>query len=175
MTRWQPAKADTLAAIVTEILHNYGTGRAIVAVDAADGALSANFATDLAEAFAARPHAVERATFAPANSDGTPRRPSSDDAALFGETVVAPFRRASTSPAVLVVDGSFVLDPAVRAKWNFAIWLDGPASSTDGHDGSGPAEALASYLVEARPRASAVAIVDVSDPDHPRRVFADTC
>ena len=33
-TRWAPEKRDVLRELATELLHNYGRGRALVAVDA---------------------------------------------------------------------------------------------------------------------------------------------
>jgi len=45
------------------------------------------------------------------------------------------------------------------------MWLD----SAPGLAANGP------YEAEARPRAAAVAIIDNTAPEHPRRVFADAC
>ncbi|MCU1583598.1 MAG: uridine kinase [Microbacteriaceae bacterium] len=50
MATWAPEKKDTLESLATEILHNYGVGRAIVAVDGASGSGSRQFADDLAAA-----------------------------------------------------------------------------------------------------------------------------
>ena len=43
------------------------------------------------------------------------------------------------------------------------MWLDGPG------------EPLAAYTADAQPRTRASAIIDATDPEHPRRVFADSC
>ena len=48
MARWHPEKKDVLDALAAEILHNYGKGRAIVAIDGMDGAGKTHFADDLA-------------------------------------------------------------------------------------------------------------------------------
>ena len=36
MTRWTPQKKDVLEALAADILHNYGRGRVIVAIDGVD-------------------------------------------------------------------------------------------------------------------------------------------
>lgn len=73
--------------------------------------------------------------------------------------------------ATLVVDGIFLNRPQLRGVWNYSVWLEG------GNPSDAPREAggQALYLAEADPRARATAIVDNSDVDHPRRVFADSC
>jgi uridine kinase len=70
-------------------------------------------------------------------------------------STIGPFRMAGQTDAVLVVDGSTLLGPELRGFWNFSVRLDGAEPSTD--------------------RADASAIVSVADPEHPRRVFADSC
>lgn len=86
--------------------------------------------------------------------------------------------------ATLVVDGAFLNRPELRGLWNYSIWLDADDRAAaarlfelDGAAGQSPrypgGQAL--YLAEANPRERATAIVDNSDPQHPRRVFADSC
>ena len=84
----------------------------------------------------------------------------------------------------LVVDGIFLNRPALRGLWNYSIWLegepaviaarleerDGPTALSERYSGG---QAL--YLKDADPRAAASAIIDNTDVDHPRRVFADSC
>lgn len=86
--------------------------------------------------------------------------------------------------ATLVVDGAFLNRPELRGLWHYSIWLeadpdrawdrlrelDGPAGQSPRYPGG---QRL--YLAEANPRARATAIVDNTDPEHPRRVFADAC
>ena len=86
--------------------------------------------------------------------------------------------------ATLIVDGAFLNRPELRGLWNYSIWLDADDDAAalrlfqlDGAAGQSPrypgGQAL--YLADANPRARATAIVDNSDPAHPRRVFADAC
>ena len=91
--------------------------------------------------------------------------------------------------AFLVVDGLFLLRPELKGVWNFTVWLDAPEEVCRermiARDGSHPDADSAlgqRYLVaqeryerEQKPRSAASAIVDNSDYDHPRRVFADSC
>jgi hypothetical protein len=70
-------------------------------------------------------------------------------------SLVGPFRMAGGGDAMLVVDGSTLLGPQLRGFWNFSVRLDGAEPSID--------------------RADATAILNLSDPEHPRRVFADSC
>lgn len=86
--------------------------------------------------------------------------------------------------AALIVDGAFLNRPELRGLWNWSIWLevsDEQAAARlfelDGAAGQSPrypgGQKL--YLAEANPRTRASAIVDNTDPEHPRRVFADSC
>lgn len=86
--------------------------------------------------------------------------------------------------ATLVVDGAFLNRPELRGLWNYSIWLDVDDEAAqarlfelDGAAGQSPrypgGQKL--YLAEANPRDRATAIIDNSDPEHPRRIFADSC
>ncbi|MCU1439891.1 MAG: hypothetical protein JWP85_888 [Rhodoglobus sp.] len=86
--------------------------------------------------------------------------------------------------ATLIVDGAFLHRPELRGIWNWSIWLDADDEvaqqrlfELDGAAGRSPrypgGQKL--YLAEADPRRRASAIVDNTDPDHPRRVFVDAC
>ncbi|MCU1409924.1 MAG: hypothetical protein JWR04_631 [Rhodoglobus sp.] len=86
--------------------------------------------------------------------------------------------------ATLVVDGAFLNRPELRGLWNWSIWLDASDEQAaarlfelDGAAGQSPRYAAGQklYLAEANPRARASAIVDNTDPEHPRRVFTDSC
>lgn len=133
MNRWVPLKTDVLDALADEVLHNYGRGRAVVAVD---GHAASVFADEFAAAMAAKGRTVERVTL---DSAAGPAVPAGRD-----------------SDAMLIVDGDALLRPGLRGNWNFSVWLDGGSVDRDS-------------------RLSAGAIVDNSDADHPRRVFADSC
>ena len=84
----------------------------------------------------------------------------------------------------LVVDGAFLNRPELRGLWNWSVWLDASDEQAaarlfelDGAAGQSPRYAGGQklYLAEANPRARASAIVDNTDPEHPRRVFTDSC
>jgi uridine kinase len=86
--------------------------------------------------------------------------------------------------ATLVVDGIFLHRPELRGLWNWSIWLDVPPGVAEARmlDRDGPvlhpgrySGGQKLYLAEASPRTRASAIVDNTDYDHPRRVFADSC
>ncbi len=82
--------------------------------------------------------------------------------------------------ATLIVDGPFLGRPELRGLWNFSVWLDTYANRALAIDGAAPrspryAGGERLYLAEANPRARASAIVDNTDPELPRRVFADSC
>lgn len=86
--------------------------------------------------------------------------------------------------ATLIVDGAFLNRPELRGLWNWSIWLEASDEQAaarlfelDGAAGQSPRYAGGQklYLAEANPRTRASAIVDNSDPEHPRRVFADSC
>lgn len=189
MANWTPARADTLEALASEILHNYARGRALVAVDGADRQGAARFADDLTGALRALGAHASRASM-----DGF-LRPVSDrsmhgsdpdtaesryrdsfDYERFRMALAHPFRsgeprlqhqpeQAVPADALLIVDGVFLNRPELAGLWNYSIWLDSAA---------GPATNPV-YEAEAQPRRAAVAIIDNSDVEHPRRVFADAC
>jgi uridine kinase len=105
------------------------------------------------------------------------------DAPVESRWVTAP------EDAVLIVDGIFLLRPELRGLWNWSVWLDVPIdvayrrmAERDGSDPDFRAASNARYRVgfelyerDARPRAAASAIVDNTEPAHPRRVFQDYC
>jgi len=125
---WAPLKKDTLDALAAEILHNYRTGSALVAVRAADEDVATAFARELSVSLEDAGRSVEfvsGANAVPARVDG----------------------------ALTLVTGQATAD---SAHFNYVIWLE---------NGS----------IDRGRRAAASAIVDVTDPDVPRRVFADSC
>ncbi|WP_431280117.1 uridine kinase [Leifsonia poae] len=96
-----------------------------------------------------------------------------------------------TAPAdaVLIVDGVFLLRPELVGLWNYSVLLEVPwdeayarLAARDGVDPDPDAfsnaryrEGQDLYYAEANPRPWASALVDNADPEHPRRVFADSC
>ena len=230
MARFSPAKKDVLDALVDDILHNYGRGRAVVAVDGVNDTRS--FADDLAASVTARGHGVFRASMdrfyrpeaervARGQSTAAEVYANAADYSTFRRVLVEPFRLGGstafvtaafdaesnasipakwlTGPkdALLIVDCMFLNRPELRGLWNFSVWLEPDvalpsdsvaaatgaaatdAAATDAAATQGfpvkRAEALAIYLAEAIPRTEATAIMNASDPNHPRRVFADAC
>lgn len=217
--RWTPQKKDVLAALADEILHNYGRGRVIVAIDGVDGAGKTRFAADLAEAITRKGHAVVQASidgfhrpraerYARGRDSARGFYEDSYDYSVFRRVLVEPFRMGgsaafvteafdhrSDSPvepkwitapadAILLVDGIFLNRPELRGIWNFSIWLDVPAPTAlarlierDGDTGVSAryTDGQKLYAKAAKPSTAASAIVDNSDYDHPRRVFADSC
>lgn len=152
MTTWAPQKSDTLQALATEILHNYARGRVLVALDGPDRAGTAAFADDLAAAVVAAGHAAERASV-PAAGDGY-------DEASFRAEVVDPLREpGDPADVLLLVDGALTDHPELSGLWNYALWVVG--------------ESVADRSPAGRVRANAV--IDNSDPEHPRRLFDDAC
>jgi uridine kinase len=184
MTRWAPQKKDVLAALSDEILHNYGRGRVVVAVDGTNLEEAARFADDLAAAMRLSGHTVFRAStegfhrpraerFARGRDSPEASYRDSYDYLTFQRSLIQPFRMGGSTgfvpaAAVLIVDGSFLNRPELRGLWNYSVWLDAADDSR-----SGGAHEL--YARESSPRTTATAIVANSDPDHPRRVFADSC
>ncbi|WP_395640237.1 uridine kinase [Pseudolysinimonas sp.] len=97
----------------------------------------------------------------------------------------------STGPAdaVLIVDGHFLQGPELRGLWNYVLWLDAERevrlARTVARDGADPdpeapsnlryLDAHRLYVRDVHPNTSANAIVDNTDPDAPKRRFADYC
>jgi hypothetical protein len=150
MTTWAPQKSDTLQALATEILHNYAAGRVLVALDGADRPAVAAFADDLAAAVVATGHAAERASV-----------PADDyDESSFRSEVVDPLREPGDPVDVLLlVDGALTGHPELSGLWNYAVWVVGGVVSDRGAEG----------------RSRSTAVIDNTDPAHPRRLFDDAC
>lgn len=87
----------------------------------------------------------------------------------------------------LILDGVFLNRPELRGSWNYTIWVDADAAVRDqrmlARDGVDPGSELSLrysgaqelYERDAQPRDAASAIVDNTYPDHPKRVFEDSC
>ena len=165
MARWVPARVDVIGEIADEVLHNYRRGRAIVGVDGIPGAGQSRFADDLASAL------VDRGAVA--------YRASVDSAAdARGETLraqqIEPFRRgddpfADHGDAILVIDGTRLHGPDLIPVFVYTVWLSRPGLEL------GPDDGQDRYEKRAAPRVRATANIDATDPEHPRRTFADSC
>ena len=207
MARLAPVRQDLIDALAEEILHNYGHGRTIVAIDSEDTAAADAFGADLVELLRKRGHSAfaarmndfvaardRREAFGPDSAEvryrntydlSVLRRVLIDPFRMGGSTgfVAAAYDRAReqqiqakwlTAPedSILVLSGEFLQRAELRGLWNFTAWLETAAAA--------PADALAAgarklYAKDVKARESANAIVDISDPDNPLRVFADSC
>ena len=92
--------------------------------------------------------------------------------------------RTGPKDSMLVVDGIFLNRPELAGLWNYSVWLDVTREIAEKRmlDRDGPTENVERYrggqdlyLAEANPRTAASSIIDNSDFDHPRRIFADSC
>ena len=161
-------------ALLAEIAHNNPRGRIVVAVDGAQAASTARFADALADAARAQGKTTFRES-----APGPPLYSSKDDAPQL-RSVLAGFREgaleqdgasaAVPTDALLIVDGRFLLSPALRGAWHFRVWLEDDATlDQDAY------EQRLRYVRDEEPRGAADAIYDVSRPDAPKRVFSDSC
>ena len=217
--RFQPDRKAVVAALSDEILHNYGKGRIIIAVDGVDGAGKKEFADALAAQLGIGHRAVFRASMDDFHYPRAVRWSRGRDSAegfyrnsfdypTFKRMLTEPFRTGwigsfnlrafdlrrdlpfepvwSSGPrdAFLIVDGPFLNRPELRGIWNFSIWVDvAPEVASERMLARDEAsanpdryrDAQKLYLDESKPRELASAIIDNSDFDHPRRVFADAC
>lgn len=130
MARWTPQKSDVLAALAADILHNYGKGRAIVAVDGVDGAGKTQFADALALELGRGNRAVFRASiddFHRSRAERYARGADSPDGFYRDSYDYATFRRVLVEPFRIGRIGSFVLrafdvdrDTPIEPKWTTA-------------------------------------------------------
>lgn len=194
---WAPQKKDTFAALSDEILHHYGRGRAIVAIDGRSGSGQAEFAIALADVLQTRGHTVFHASIddfcqPKSRRDSGGLYENGYDYSLFRRVLIDPYRTAGSTgfalkgfdadrdepvfqpkwksagpDALLLVDGAFLNRPELAGIWNYSIWLETPPVT-----GS---EADAVYLAAVTPSLIATAIYDNSNPAHPQRIFADSC
>ncbi|MCU1546970.1 MAG: uridine kinase [Homoserinimonas sp.] len=194
--RWAPQKKDTMQALAQEILHNYGRGRVMIAVDGRRGAGTREFADALADTLRLHDRRVFRASIdAFMNPRETRERgmyTSGYDYSLFRRILADPYRTGGStgfvlsgfdaareepvhqpkwmsagSDALLVVDGVFLNRAGLSGLWHYSIWVETPTGTGDDDD--------ASYIAAEAPSAAATAIYDNADPEHPRRIFADSC
>lgn len=196
-----PARLALLRELRDEILLHYGTGRPAVAVDGLAGSGTDRFADDLAATFAERGHAVVRADLsgfratreeAPVGAaTGAADYAEWFDADAFRDAIATPFRRGDAdlpaaggatgvaADAVLLVDGPFLLQPALVGLWNYSVFVEVPrevaAERTAGDADAPSADVQRAYVGAIRPRTRAIAIVDNTDADAPVRRYADSC
>lgn len=125
MAQFSPAKKDVLEALANDILHNYGRGRAVVAIDGIDD--TRFFADELSAAVTARGHAVFRASmdrfYRPqaernARGQGTAAEfyANAFDYSTFRRILVEPFRLGG-STAFVTAAFDLERDMTIAAKW----------------------------------------------------------
>ena len=119
-----------MAALAADILHNYGKGRAIIAVDGVDGAGKTRFADALAEELQRGSRAVFRASLDDFHRPRVDRYARGRDSAegFYRDSYnYATFRRVLVEPFRIGRIGSFVLaafdvrsDTQIEPKWTTA-------------------------------------------------------
>jgi uridine kinase len=203
MERWAPRREDILAEIADEILHNYASGRTLVAVDGREGSGQAEFASGLVEALTAAGAAAARLPMSAFATHAADEYGAGFDYDDFRQTAVQPFRSGEAvmpeltdrvagpgfpddlpADAVLVVDGVLLNRPEISGLWKHSVWLQVPQEVTEERlRKAGRTEeeierartAQAAYRRSLDPTAKATTLVDNTHPDHPRRIFADSC
>ncbi|RII91178.1 hypothetical protein DZF95_10600 [Clavibacter michiganensis] len=188
MPLYRASRAEVLSSLADEFLHNYGRGRAFLAVDGGPLADPVAFAQDLADVL----RGDGRGAYVASATDFAPDGGAPDPDALR-DALVRPFRKAgdgfalrpdgdvvtdAPADAVLIVAGDALQTPELRGLWNGVVYLllpDEPLATSGGDAGSAAQEAHARYIRQVNPRRAASMIVDVTDPELPRRVFADSC
>ncbi|WFR66289.1 hypothetical protein P9139_15460 [Curtobacterium flaccumfaciens] len=148
MARWAPEETDTMAAIAAEVVAQVGTNRTVVGIDGQDG-------TDLERVAAALVAGFEQHGV-PAMAAAAP----SSDVDVLRSDLVAPFRSTGEGPGVLVVHGHGVLAHGARALWRWSMWVERDP---------GRLERRADVKI------AASAVLDVTEPEHPRREWNDAC
>ncbi|MFZ7088621.1 hypothetical protein [Curtobacterium sp. RRHDQ10] len=158
MARWAPEETDTMAALATEVAANQGTARTVIAVDGQPGVDLERIADGLVRAFGA---------------DGVPAlraATTATDPDTIRAELVDPFRTTGTAAGVLVVTGEKLLAERLRPLWRWSLWAERDPELQVTDD-----QAFADYLRRDDPKAHASAVLDVADPDHPRRNWNDAC
>ncbi|WP_394770284.1 uridine kinase [Lacisediminihabitans sp.] len=127
MARWAPEKKDQLEALAGEILHNYGSGRAIIAIDGSSTAGTAEFAAALADAMRDTGHKVFIASIRDFRKTHARREsPSAEtaesfyadafDYSVFQRVLIDPFRASGSTGFVLAAYDE-KRDAALQPKW----------------------------------------------------------
>lgn len=186
-----------LRELADELLARIGRGRVIVAIDGPVRSGKTQLGDDLADVLRERDLEVFRASVEDfhrsreAQADYGPDTPAryygyGIDESVLRRTLVEPFRMAGstafvtrafdlvrdawvepkwrTGPAdaILVLDGRFLLRERLRELWDFAIAVEGdPLDAAD----------RVAYAAS-DPRDVAAIVVDLADPEHPRRSAA---
>ena len=186
---------EVFEALAADILQHYGKGRTIVAVDGFTG--TAEFADALAAAITGTGHPTFRASIrnfrqppVTRYAGGSVALERAIDLDTLLRVLIEPFRdggtgsfvlaafdpdreapipqkwRTAKPDSVLIIDGELLQAPELRGLWHYTLWLE---------SGVEPTPEQAAYLKKLKPSTTANAIVDNTDPERPRRLFADSC
>lgn len=137
-----------MAAIAAEVIAQVGTNRTVIGVDGQDGTDLERVAAGLVAGFAQ--HDI------PAMAAAAP----SGDVDVLRSDLVTPFRTTGAGDGVLVVHGHGVLGHGARGLWRWSLWVE---------QEDGRLERRADVKI------AASAVLDVTDPEHPRREWNDAC
>ncbi|TFC90515.1 MULTISPECIES: hypothetical protein [Cryobacterium] len=99
------------------------------------------------------------------------------------DTWIEPTWLTGPSDATLILDGEYLNRRELRDLWSYSVLVETEADAVrfgpgDDEDVGAVNEHVVAdrlYCGEVRPRSRATAVVDVSNPDDPRRVFLDSC
>ncbi|WP_420367876.1 hypothetical protein [Curtobacterium sp. L1-20] len=148
MARWAPQETDTMAAIAAEVIAQVGTNRTVIGIDGQEGTDLERVASALVEGF--KQHGVSAMAAAAPTSD----------ADVLRSDIITPFRTTGAGDGVLVVHGRGVLAHGAHRLWRWSLWVE---------QEDGRLERRADVKI------AASAVLDVSDPEHPRREWNDAC
>lgn len=137
-----------MLVLAREIVAQAGVARSVIAVDGQPDC-------DLERVAQALVRALESLEV-PAMAAAAP----SSDADALRSDIVQPFRSTGAGDGVLVVHGHGLLASAARTLWRWSLWVE---------QDDGRLEPRADVKLHAS------AIIDASDPDHPRRNWNDAC
>jgi uridine kinase len=197
-------RIEFMRVLATEILHNYGRGRSLVAVDGADRVQREAFADDLAAVFQEQDHPVFRASLRyfqrprieQERSGGTPAERAyrqRDDYSALRRVLIDPFRMGGSTGFVTrqfdtdrdgwiqptwttaPPDATLIIDGDVLNRTELhSLWSYTVLLESDAHTDT--ADPLdALYRAEVNPRNLVDAVVDTTDSENLRRRFFDSC
>ena len=193
-------RTDFLRALAAEIVHNYGRGRTIIAIDGTDASGRVAFADDLAAVFREQDRHVFRASlrnFQLSRAAQERLAPDSPERLYRVGYDYSALRRVLVEPFRLGGSTGFVteeFDPD-RDSWIEPTWQTAPADTTliiDGNYINRPelhglwlysvllesepeSESDRLYLADTHPREVATSVIDNTQAELPQRVFSDSC